>query len=67
MPSVTAASRSQSSPVPLTLGIVLDSFKVACWIYDLMEKDFNLLLRLSLDRKLRLGNSFLRESRMNSR
>ncbi len=35
---VDAASRSQSPPVPLKLGVVLDSSPVPGWIYHLVEK-----------------------------
>jgi hypothetical protein len=35
---VDAASRSQSPPVPLKLGVVLDSSRVPGWIYHLVEK-----------------------------
>jgi hypothetical protein len=36
--TVDAASRSQSAPVPLKLGVVLDSSPVPGWIYHLIEK-----------------------------
>jgi hypothetical protein len=36
--TVDAASRSQSPPVPLKLGVVLDSSPVPGWIYHLVEK-----------------------------
>src|SRR5260370_14583311 len=35
---VDAASRSQSAPVPLKLGVVLDSLPVPGWIYYLVDK-----------------------------
>ncbi len=35
---VDAASRSQSPPIPLKLGVVLDSLPVPGWIYHLVDK-----------------------------
>src|SRR5882757_970703 len=35
---VDAVSRSQSPPVPLKLGVVLDSSRVPGWIYHLIDK-----------------------------
>ena len=35
---VDAVSRSQSPPVPLKLGVVLDSSPVPGWIYHLIDK-----------------------------
>src|SRR5882757_575823 len=35
---VDAVSRSQSPPIPLKLGVVLDSLRVPGWIYHLIDR-----------------------------